>query len=77
MVHLKRMSFGFIERVSRAFIGFMILIISFSVAISTETFATMHFVAMYPLLTALVAWDPVYIVIELLRERLIEYSLFH
>ena len=77
MVRLHRLSVGFIERVSRAFIGFMILIISFTLAISTETFATMHFVAMYPLLTALVAWDPVYIVIELLRQRIIEYSLFH
>ena len=77
MIRLHRMSVGFIERVSRAFIGFMILIISFTLAISSETFATMHFVAMYPLLTALVAWDPIYIVIELLRERFIEYSLFH
>lgn len=77
MLRLRRMSVGFIERISRAFIGLMILIISFSFAISTETFATMHFVAMYPLLTALVAWDPVYIVIELLRERIIEYTLFH
>ena len=71
------MSFGFIERASRAFIGFMILVISFSFAISTQTFATMHFLAMYPLLTALVAWDPVYLIIEILRERIIEYSLFH
>ncbi len=77
MVHLKKISFGFIERVSRAFIGLMILIISFSFAINTQTFATMHIVAMYPLLTALVAWDPLYLAFEVLRERLIEYSLFH
>ena len=77
MIQLHRMTFGFIERVSRAFLGFMILIISFTFAISTETFATMHLVAMYPLLTALVAWDPVYLVIELLRERYIEYTMFH
>lgn len=77
MVHLHQMTFGFIERASRAFLGFLILIISFSFAVGTQTFATMHMLAMYPLLTALVAWDPVYIAFELLRERLIEYSIFH
>lgn len=77
MVQLHQMTFGFIERASRAFVGLMILIVSFSFALGTETFATMHIVAMYPLLTALVAWDPVYIAFEFLRERLIEYSLFH
>lgn len=77
MVHLNKISFGFIERVSRAFIGFMILIISFSIAIGTDTFATMHLLAMYPLLTALVAWDPIYIAIEVMREYFVEYSLFH
>jgi len=77
MVQLHQMSFGFIQRASRAFLGFLILIISFSFAVSTATFATMHLVAMYPLITALVAWDPVYIAFEILRERLIEYSLFH
>jgi len=77
MVELHRMTFGFIERASRAFLGFMILIISFSFAISTQTFATMHMVAMYPLLTALVAWDPIYILVEVTRERIIEYSILH
>ena len=77
MVQIHKITFGYIERASRAFLGFMILIISFSFAVSTATFATMHILAMYPLLTALVAWDPVYIVIEVLRDRLIEYSLFH
>lgn len=77
MVRLNKISVGFTERVSRAFIGSMILIVSFSIAISTETFATMHLLAMYPLLTALVAWDPVYIAIEMLREYFVEYSLFH
>ncbi|MDH3326782.1 MAG: DUF2892 domain-containing protein [Gammaproteobacteria bacterium] len=77
MVRIHQMTFGFIERASRAFLGFLILIISFSFAIGTSTFATMHIVAMYPLLTALVAWDPLYIAFEILRERLIEYSILH
>jgi len=77
MTHLQQISFGYTERASRAFIGFMLLIISFSFAISTATFAAMHLAAMYPLLTALVAWDPVYIIVETVRQRLIEYSIFH
>jgi len=77
MIHIHHIRFGFIERMSRAFIGFILLLLSFAFAINSEWFATLHFVAMYPLLTALIAWDPVYMLIEIVKERWIDFWILH
>lgn len=79
MLQIHQVTFGFMERMSRAFLGFILLILSFSVAlsISAEWFATFNMLAMYPLLTALIAWDPVYFSIEVLKERIHDFYLLH
>ena len=76
MVPMHKISFGFIERMSRAFIGFMLLLFSFTVAINSEWFSTLQLVAMYPLLTALIAWDPVYFIIDIIKERWVDFWIF-
>ena len=77
MTHIHRLTFGFIDRLSRAFIGICIVILSFIYAVNSEMFATMQFFALYPIFTALVAWDPVYVMIDALKQSWIEYSLLH
>ena len=79
MVQIQNVTFGFIERMSRAFVGFILLILSFTIALAfgTDWFATLNIMAMYPLLTALIAWDPVYVVIELIKDRFADFMLFH
>ena len=75
MMLLQRATFGFIERMSRLFVGFILLVISFTIAINSDWFITLNFMALYPLLTALVAWDPIYMVIEIIKERWVDFWL--
>jgi len=77
MISIHQITFGFLERLSRAFLGTVLLILSFAYAINSDWFAAMHFVAMYPLLTALIAWDPVYMIIDLVKERWVDYWILH
>lgn len=77
MTHVRRIAFGFIDRMSRAFIGTVIVILSFVYAVNSEMFATMQFVAMYPIFTALVAWDPLYALSETLKQLWVDYSILH
>ncbi len=79
MLQIHQITFGYIERMSRAALGFILLLLSFSVAltISVELFAALNIMAMYPLVTALVAWDPVYFSVELLKERIHDFYLLH
>ncbi len=77
MSQVRRIAFGFIDRLSRAFIGVAVVILSFIYAINSEMFAAMQFFAMYPIFTALVAWDPVYALSEALKQQWIDYSLLH
>ena len=77
MVQMHKVTFGVIERLSRAFIGFILLLLSFTVAINSEWFVTLHFVALYPLFTALIAWDPIYMLVELVKERWLDFWILH
>lgn len=75
MTQARRIAFGLIDRISRAFIGTVIVILSFVYAVNSEMFATMQFFAMYPIFTALVAWDPIYALSETVKQYWIEYSI--
>ena len=77
MTQVRRIAFGFIDRISRAFIGTVIVILSFVYAVNSEMFATMQFFAMYPIFTALVAWDPIYALFEALKQYWMDYSILH
>ena len=79
MIQVHKISFGFIERMSRAAFGFVLLLLSFTIALSlgTDWFATLNIVAMYPLLTALVAWDPIYFLVEIVKESMSDYYILH
>lgn len=68
---------GYIDRFSRSLTGFFLLLASFMFPMSTDWFAALHISASYPLLTALTGWDPVYLLLELLQERYLQYSLSH
>ena len=77
MTKVHRLTFGFIDRLSRAFIGTVVVILSFIYAVNSEMFATMQFFALYPIFTALVAWDPLYALVDALKQYWIDYSLLH
>ncbi|HFE37372.1 MAG TPA: DUF2892 domain-containing protein [Gammaproteobacteria bacterium] len=77
MTNARRIAFGFIDRISRAFIGIVMVIFSFTYAINSEMFAAMQFFAMYPIFTALVAWDPVYALLEAIKQYWFDYSILH
>lgn len=77
MTKVNRITFGFIDRLSRAFIGLAVVILSFAYAANSEMFATMQFIALYPIFTALVAWDPVYFLIEIIKQHWADYHILH
>jgi len=77
MIKVHRIKVGFIDRFSRAFIGIALVALSFAYAVNSETFATMNFIALYPIFTALVAWDPVYVAIEIIKQHWLDYSILH
>ena len=77
MTKVHHIAFGFIDRLSRAFIGIVVVILSFIYAANSEMFATMQFVALYPIFTALVAWDPMYVLIDSVKQYWVDYSLLH
>ena len=77
MTRVHRLTFGFIDRLSRAFIGVVVVILSFAYAVNSEIFATMQFFALYPIFTALVAWDPLYALIDVLKQYWLNYNLLH
>lgn len=75
MTQVRRIAFGFIDRMSRAFIGTVVVILSFVYAVNSEMFATMQLFAMYPIFTALVAWDPIYALSEALKQFWLDYDI--
>lgn len=77
MTKAHHIAFGFIDRLSRAFIGIVIVILSFAYAANSEVFANMLFFSMYPIFTALVAWDPFYVLVDVIKEHWIDYSILH
>jgi len=58
------------DRSVRAIIGVSLLVIAFSGPITPLTLAAFCLSAMYPLLTALVAWDPFYSMMLSLIEKI-------
>ncbi len=72
-------AFSGFERVLRGCLGTILLLLAFTVAltISTTWFATMNFIAMYPLFTALVAWDPIYLSIETMKQYSADIRVFN
>ncbi len=66
-----------ISRIARTVFGFMLLISAYLLPITVEWFASLNLMATYPLLTALVAWDPIHTAFEVLRQRFIDYHIFH
>jgi len=77
MTKVQHIAFGFIDRLSRAFIGTVVVILSFIYAANSEMFATMQFFALYPIFTALVAWDPMYVLIDAIKQYWVDYFLLH
>jgi len=77
MTKVHHIAFGFIDRLSRAFIGIALVILSFAYAANSEMFATMQFFAMYPIFTALIAWDPFYVLIDVIKQHWTDYSIMH
>lgn len=74
MTKVHHIAFGFIDRLSRAFIGIVVVVLSFVYAVNSEMFATMQFFALYPIFTALVAWDPMYILADAIKQYWFDYS---
>ncbi|MDH5691513.1 MAG: DUF2892 domain-containing protein [Gammaproteobacteria bacterium] len=68
---------GGMERISRCFLGGLMVVVAFVLPAGTEWFARLLLLATYPLLTALTAWDPVYSLFRFIRERFSEYLFFH
>ncbi len=77
MTTISLYTISIVSRIARTAFGFMLLISAFLLPITVEWFASLHLMATYPLLTALVAWDPVHTIIEVLRQRFIDYHVFH
>jgi len=67
---------GGMERISRAFIGAAMILSAFAFPPGAEWFARLIIGALYPLLTALTAWDPVYAVLLGIKDRFAEYLFF-
>ena len=57
-----------VDRGVRTTICALVLIYSFSNPISTTWFATMHVVSIYPFVTGLTGWDPLYSTFSFVKE---------
>lgn len=66
-----------LDRIFRIASGTLILAIAYSLPLRSDWFAGLHFVASYPLLTGMAAWDPFYIIFELVRDKFIDYHFWH
>jgi len=73
MVKTQHIKFSIIDRLFRFFVGFMLLLFAYALAANSEWFVTLHFAAMYPIFTAMIAWDPVYFVIEIVKQWWVDF----
>ena len=77
MKKFRRLTLGFFDRASRIFLGLLALGAAFTLPLTTDWFAGITLASTYPLLTAMTAWDPVYSIFDFVRERFIDYHIFH
>ena len=57
------------ERIRRGIIGFGLIFVSFFFVDNTLLFAFLNIVAIYPLVSALTGWDPLFTVIEFFTQK--------
>lgn len=73
----KKITVCTMDRLLRIFIGAVILMLAFAVPLTANWFTGLTLASTYPLLTGVAAWDPFYAAFEFVRERFIDYHIFH
>jgi hypothetical protein len=73
----KYFTVGIFDRIARLIFGVALIALALNNPTETDWFARLIIIAVYPLLTALVAWDPVYAFFEIVRDRMFAEQIHH
>lgn len=77
MQHIVNHPISYLDRILRTVIGFLMTSSAFLLPLTGGWMAGLLICAIYPLLTALTGWDPFYSIIAELKQRFIDYHIFH
>ncbi|MDH5229422.1 MAG: DUF2892 domain-containing protein [Gammaproteobacteria bacterium] len=77
MERLRHLAVGPLERASRPVLASFLLFIAYTHLLGTIWFVGFNGVAFYLYITALIAWDPFYALIDFFITRLSDYLILH
>ncbi|MDH5546577.1 MAG: DUF2892 domain-containing protein [Gammaproteobacteria bacterium] len=77
MARVKKPCVSNLDRMTRVFLGAMTMVFAFALPLTAKWFAGLTLASTYPLFTGIMAWDPFYALINVVRERFSDYHIFH
>jgi hypothetical protein len=63
------------DRIIRVMIGFLVLVVTYALHLSSNLFAIMHILSVYLWITTMIVWDPVYAAVFKIMDIYREYKL--